>query len=88
MKGFINYLEKEFFVVVGIILLLVAIIDFTNLDSLIYKNLCVFSYGLGLKYLKCTDYYDIPIWQVFIATGSLLTAYFAYSAVKFLKKKS
>jgi hypothetical protein len=81
--------KHKYALTLGIALIIVALIDFLNIDSFLYYNLCSFIYGLGAKSLVCATFYDLPFWQTELVAGFLLTGYFAFHflEVHFSKQK-
>lgn len=67
---------KIFFIIFTSILI---VVDISNLDSLLHKVFCNIL-GLTFKTI-CPDFYDLPIWEVAVAFGTIAAAYFAYTAI-------
>lgn len=65
--------------VIVIILVLVACFDFFNMDKNSYDFVCKLTNTIFK--LTCSNYYDLPIWQVSATFGSLAALYFAYRAI-------
>lgn len=63
-------------VLITLIILIVAFIDVSNLDNILYLTVCSI-----LKSSSCTGYYDLPIWEVATSVGSIGAIYFAYLAI-------
>jgi len=80
--------KHKYALTLGIALIAIALIDFLNVDSFLYYNLCNISYGLGIKTLTCATFYDLPIWQTELVAGFLLTGYFAFHALEIHFAKS
>jgi hypothetical protein len=80
--------KHKYALALGIILIIVALIDFFNVDSFIYYNVCNFFYILGLKNLVCTTFYDLPFWQTELVVGFIFTGYFAFHALEVHFEKS
>lgn len=78
-------MKKNPILVIFIVLLFVVFVDISNLDSLLYKILCS-TFGLVFKTI-CPDFYDLPIWEVAVAFGTLTAAYYAYSAIRESNKR-
>ncbi len=74
--------KHKYALTLGITFIIIALVDFFNVDSFIYFNACNIFYNLGLKSLVCTTFYDIPIWQTEFLAGLILTAYFAFHALE------
>lgn len=77
--------EKQPFLLIILIVLVAIFIDLSNLDSGIHKNLCR-AIGVFFKTI-CPDFYDLPIWEVAVATGTIAAAYFAYAAIRESNKR-
>ena len=83
MVTIVNFYEKLKKHPLRAILLLASVIvfvDLSNIDSVIHKVLCV-SFGVLFKTF-CTDYYDLPLWEVGVAVGTISAAYYAYAAIR------
>jgi len=74
--------KHKYALTLGIALIIIAIIDFLNLDRFIYFNICNLFYMLGLKSLVCATFYDLPFWQTELVAGVLLTGYYAFHALE------
>lgn len=69
----IKYLDK----ILAFLIILAAIIDFSNVDNYIYSKLCIL---IGYLYTppNCfIGYYDLPIWELIAAIGLIITVYVA-----------
>jgi hypothetical protein len=64
-----------------ILLLGVSFIDVSNIDNIVYRNFCSIISKLALP-THCARYYDVSIWELLVAIGTISAAYFAYQAVK------
>ena len=71
--------------IILVLILIVVFIDITNIDNILYKFICN-ALGLVFKTI-CTGYYDIPIWEAAVATGTFTAAYFAYQAIQESNKR-
>jgi len=80
--------KHKYALTLGIALIIIAFIDFLNIDSFLYFNLCKIAYNLGFKSLTCTTFYDLPFWQTELVAGFLLTGYFAFHALEVHLAKS
>lgn len=70
---------------IAILVLLLIIVDLSNIDSLLHKWLCTL-FGTIFPTV-CPDYYDLPIWEASVAFGTLSAAYFAYGAIRESNKR-
>lgn len=62
--------------VVGII----ALVDLTNWDNDLHRWLCILLNTN--RSVACHSYYDLPLWEVGAAVGTILAALAAYAAIK------
>lgn len=73
-------LSEKPILVVAIVILLISFLDFSNIDSVIYKFTCTL---ISPPFLTvCPDYYDLPIWETATSVGTLSALYFAYRAIR------
>lgn len=77
--------RHKLFIVVIVVLGAMVFIDLTNIDRYIHKNVCLF-FDLIFE-SNCPDFYDLPIWEVAVAFGTLATAYFAFAAIRESNKR-
>lgn len=80
--------KHKYALTLGIAFIIVALIDFFNVDQFVYFNVCNFFYNLGFKSLVCPTFYDIPFWQTELVVGFLLTGYFAFHVLEEHLEKS
>ena len=88
MKNIINQyrkFERQPFLFIALIVLLAVFVDLSNLDSIIHKSLCT-AIGALFKTI-CPDFYDLSIWEVAVAFGTVAAAYFAYAAIRESNKR-
>jgi hypothetical protein len=68
------------FIFIILSVIAISIFDISGLDSISYKLLCSL---IALLFKNvCPDFYDLPIWQVAVAVGTISAAYFAYRAIR------
>lgn len=80
MKKFQFLSRHRLFLVILSIFGIVAFLDLSNLDRYLHKEVCLI---LGLFFdTTCTDFYDLPIWEVSVSFGTLAAVYFAYAAIE------
>lgn len=61
------------------LIVFLSFLDLSNLDNELHSTLCDF---LNLNSsITCLDYYDLPIWEVFVTFGTILTAIIALKAI-------
>ncbi len=66
-------------VLVGLFFI-IATVDFLNFDSILYRLLCI---PMAPYFnLSCTDYYDMPIWDVYLSVAILATLYHVHDEVR------
>jgi hypothetical protein len=80
--------KHKYALTLGVALIIIALVDFLNIDSFLYYNLCNIFYNLGLRTLTCATFYDLPFWQTELVAGFLLTGYFAFHALEVHLAKS
>lgn len=71
---------------IAIILIALCFFDLTNLDSFVYKSICLLLKFFQFKAV-CPDFYDLPIWEVSVAFGTISAAYYAYQAIEESNKR-
>lgn len=61
--------RHSLFIALLVLFLLIGALDILNVDSVVYKFLCTaFS---PVTNSPCVDYYDVPIWQVYLSVAIL-----------------
>ena len=71
--------HKSLYVLV-FLFLVIALVDVLRLDSVVYKGVC--ELAAGLLGGGCTDYYDIPIWNVYLSVGIIAMLYHVQDEIK------
>ncbi len=69
----LSFFLLALFVVVGAV-------DLLNLDSAAYKGIC--TVFLPITGAPCTDYYDLPIWTVYLSVAILAALYYVHAEIK------
>lgn len=78
-------MKKYPILTIFIVIIFVIFVDISNLDSLLHKLSCN---GFGLVFnTRCPDFYDLPIWDVAVALGTLTAVYYAYFAIRESNKR-
>ncbi len=76
--------EHSLFFTLLVLFLVIAVLDLVNVDSMVYKTLCgAFSPVIASP---CTDYYDVPIWQVYLSVAILAALYHVHGELKISNK--
>ncbi|OGH27495.1 MAG: hypothetical protein A3C27_01505 [Candidatus Levybacteria bacterium RIFCSPHIGHO2_02_FULL_39_36] len=81
MKLLINHRLFFFFLVLFFV---VAGVDLLNLDRFLYKQLC--SAVLPWTAVPCADFYDIPIWNVYLLLAVLTALYNVHAEIRTTNK--
>ena len=78
--GVFQIFKNKPIITISLLILLALLVDLSNIDSELHKVLCL---TLGKVFRTiCPDFYDLPIWEVAVAFGTLTAAYYAYTAIK------
>jgi len=76
-KLFIHH--KLFFIFLALFFVIGGI-DLFNLDRILYKQIC--SLAFPFTNVPCADFYDIPIWNVYLLLAVLTALYHVHSEVR------
>lgn len=76
--------KHSLFIVLFVLFLLIGFLDIINVDSMVYKSLCTaFS---SITKSPCTDYYDVPIWQVYLSAAIVSALYHVHAELRISNK--
>lgn len=72
--------QHSLYIILFILFLVTAALDIVNFDSYVYKILCgVLSPFTGSP---CTDFYDIPIWTVYLSLAIVAALTHVHGEIK------
>jgi hypothetical protein len=72
--------HHSLFVVLLVLFLLIGALDILNVDAIVYRALCGALYSVTKS--PCTDYYDVPIWQVYLSIAILAALAHVHSELR------
>lgn len=72
--------HNSLYIFLVVLFILTAALDIVNFDSFVYKAICgVLSPFTGSP---CTDFYDIPIWTVYLSLAIVLAVTHVHGEIK------
>ncbi len=76
--------KHSLYIFLFVLFLVTAALDIVNFDSFIYKNIC----GALSPFTKspCTDFYDIPIWTVYLSLAIVAALTHVHGEIKISNK--
>jgi len=82
LKNLVSH--HRLFVTFFVLCILVAVVDIFNIDSMFYKNIC----AMVAQYVKipCVDFYDIPIWNMYLILAVLTALYHVHDEIRTTNK--
>jgi len=72
--------HHRLFFVYLILFIIVATIDLTNLDRVLYSTIC--GWASPVSHGVCPTFYDIPIWEVYLSLAILAALYHVHSEIR------
>jgi succinate dehydrogenase hydrophobic anchor subunit len=80
-----QFVEKHsLFISLLVLFLIIGVLDIINVDSMVYKWIC--SLFSPVTNSACTDYYDVPIWQVYLSVALLAALYHVHVELRITNK--
>ena len=76
--------EHSLFISLLVLFLVIGALDIVGVDSTVYKWICSLFSPLTLS--ACTDYYDVPIWQVYLSVALLAALYHVHVELRITNK--
>jgi hypothetical protein len=76
--------EHSLFISLLVLFLLIGVLDIVNVDRVVYKWICMF-FAPGIN-STCADYYDVPIWQVYLSVALLAALYHVHAELRITNK--
>ncbi|EKD87216.1 MAG: hypothetical protein ACD_36C00189G0003 [uncultured bacterium] len=78
------FAHNSLYVFLFALFILTAALDIVNFDSFVYKTICGFLAPLTNS--PCTDFYDIPIWTVYLSLAIVLAVTHVHGEIKISNK--
>ena len=83
--NFTQFVEKHsLFITLLVLFLIIGALDIVGVDSMMYKQICSAFSPITLS--ACTDYYDVPIWQVYLSVALLAALYHVHAELRITNK--